>query len=60
VVTHVKVGDRIEAGAPAFTIHANDEGRLAPARAELEAALSISSEEVPPLAPFYATIYGDD
>lgn len=60
VVTHVKVGDRIEAGAPAFTIHANDEGRLARARAELEAALSISSEEVPPLAPFYATIYGDD
>lgn len=60
VVTHCKVGDRIEADAPAFTIHANDEGRLVRARAELQAALEIAREEVPPLAPFYATIYGDE
>lgn len=60
VVTHCKVGDQIEADAPAFTIHANEEGRLVRARAELEAALEIAREEVPPLAPFYGTIYGDE
>ena len=60
VVTHVKVGDRIEADAPAFTIHANEEGRLVRARSQLEAALEIAAEEVPPLAAFYDTIYGDD
>ena len=45
VVTHVKVGDRIEADAPAFTIHANEEGRLVRARSQLEAALEIAAEE---------------
>ena len=60
VVTHVKVGDPIDADAPVFTIHANEERRLIRARSELEAALAITAEEVPPLDAFYATIYGDD
>lgn len=60
VIVHCKVGDRVEAGQPAFTVHANDEARLARARGHLERALVVGDEESAPLPPFYATIYGDD
>lgn len=60
VVVHCKVGDRVEAGQPAFTVHANDEARLARAREHLERALVVGDEESAPLPPFYATIYGDE
>lgn len=56
VVTHHKVGDRIEKGEPLFTIHANDEHRLAMARERLLAAHTIGPEPVEPLPLFYGRI----
>jgi len=60
VVVHCKVGDRIGAGAPAFTIFANAEDRLVRARAQLEQALRVVEDDVPRLPAFYATIYGSE
>ncbi len=60
VVAHCKVGDRIEAGAPVFTIHANEEGRLVRARAQLDQALDVVDHSIPPRPAFYATIYGNE
>ncbi len=56
VVTHHKVGDRIEKGEPLLTIHANDERRLAMARERLLAAHTIGPEPVEPLPLFYGRI----
>ncbi len=56
VVTHHKIGDRIEEGEPLFTIHANDERRLATARERLLAAHTIGPEPVEPLPLFYGRI----
>ncbi len=56
VVTHHKVGDRVEKGEPLFTIHANDEHRLAMARERLLAAHTIGPEPVEPLPLFYGRI----
>ncbi|HEY76901.1 MAG TPA: thymidine phosphorylase [Thermoflexia bacterium] len=56
VITHHKVGDRIEEGEPLFTIHANDEHRLAMARERLLAAHTIGPEPVEPLPLFYGRI----
>ena len=56
VVTHHKVGDRVEKGEPLFTIHANDERRLAMARERLLAAHTIGPEPVEPLPLFYGRI----
>lgn len=53
-VIHKKVGERVEAGEPLFTIHANDEASLAEARTAALAAHSFSDDEVPPLPLFYA------
>jgi pyrimidine-nucleoside phosphorylase len=50
---HHKVGDRVEKGEPLFTIHANDEERLAEARASVLAAHVFSEESVERLPLFY-------
>ena len=55
VVLHCKVGDYIEKEQPLFTIHANNEAKLALAREKLLAALSWSKEKVPSLPLFYGT-----
>lgn len=55
---HVKVGDKLEAGAPIVTIHANHQSQLVPCRARLEKAITFSDTPVEPLPLFYGTIYG--
>lgn len=52
-VIHTKVGDKVEKGDPLFTIHANDENKLAEAREAVLAAHSFSDEIVEPLPLFY-------
>lgn len=53
LVIHRKVGDRVEKGEPLFTIHANDESKLAEARARILAAHLIVPDSVSPLPLFY-------
>jgi len=50
---HKKVGDKVEAGEPLFEIHANDETKLAEARASVLSAHTFSDEFVSPLPLFY-------
>ena len=50
---HHKVGDRVEPGALLFTIHANEERRLAEARQQVLAAHSIVDRHPDPLPLFY-------
>lgn len=52
-VIHHKVGDRVEAGQPLFTIHANDAALQAEARERVADAHRISQTPVPPLPLFY-------
>jgi len=52
-VIHKKVGDQVQKGEPLFTIHANDEAKLAEAREVVLAAHSFSETVVPPLPLFY-------
>ena len=52
-VIHHKVGDKVEAGEPLFSIHANDEAKQAEARAQVLAAHVFSDAQVPPLLLFY-------
>jgi pyrimidine-nucleoside phosphorylase len=53
IIVCKKVGDRVEKGEPLFTIHANDETKLAEARAMVVAAFSFSDTPVAPLPLFY-------
>jgi len=57
-IIHHKVGDRVEAGQPLFTIHANDARKLAEGRQRLLEAHSWSDEPVAPLSLFYGVIKG--
>ncbi len=52
-VIHRKVGDRVEAGEPLFTVHADDEAKAAAAREAVLAAHQFSDNPVPPLPLFY-------
>ena len=52
-VIHHKVGDKIQKGEPLFTIHANDEKKMAEARERVAAAHVIGDKIVPPLPLFY-------
>jgi len=52
-VIHKKVGDKVEKGEPLFTVHANDESKLAEAREAVLSAYSFSDTDVPPLPLFY-------
>ncbi len=58
VQVHVKVGDRIDAGAPLITIHANDERKLDACRVLADEAILFSESAVEPLPLFYDRIYG--
>jgi pyrimidine-nucleoside phosphorylase len=53
LVIHHKVGDRIDQGAPLFTVHANDEKKLEEARRRVLEAHVIADQPVPPLPLFY-------
>ena len=53
LIVHHKVGDKIEKGKPLFTIHANDEAKLAQAREAVLAAHSFRDDKVAPLPLFY-------
>jgi len=53
IIIHHKVGYVIQQGEPLFTIHANDEMKLAEARALTLAAHAISDDISPPLPLFY-------
>jgi pyrimidine-nucleoside phosphorylase len=50
---HHKVGDRIEKGRPLFTIHANDEEKMAEVRDSVLSAHAFSEEQVERLPLFY-------
>lgn len=54
IIIHTKVGDKVEKGDPLFTIHANDERKLAEASEAVLAAHSFSDEIVEPLPLFYS------
>jgi pyrimidine-nucleoside phosphorylase len=56
VLVHHKVGDLVQEGTPLFTVHANDEGKLAAARDRVLAAHTFSDEPVQPLPLFYRRI----
>jgi pyrimidine-nucleoside phosphorylase len=56
IMIHHKVGDRLEKGQPLFTIHANDETKLAKARQDLLSAHSWSEKPVLELPLFYDVV----
>lgn len=56
VIVHHKVGDAVRRGEPLFTVHANNEGRLAEAEAWLARAVRIQEEPAPPLPHIYETL----
>ncbi|MCH7610164.1 MAG: pyrimidine-nucleoside phosphorylase [Chloroflexi bacterium] len=59
LIVHHKVGDKIAQGDELFTIHANDEKKLAQAEARALEAHTIGPEPVDPLPLFYKTIGND-
>lgn len=56
ILVHHKVGDKIEAGEPLFTIHANNQDRLEHARQQLLAAHTWSVVPIEPLPLFYGVV----
>ena len=56
LIVHHKVGDKIAQGDELFTIHANDEKKLAQAEARALEAHTIGPEPVDPLPLFYKTL----
>jgi pyrimidine-nucleoside phosphorylase len=56
VVVHAKVGDRLSAGRPLYTIHASDPAKAEAAMEQLGPAFRIAARAVPPLPLFYRTI----
>jgi pyrimidine-nucleoside phosphorylase len=58
VEVHVKVGDRVEAGHPLYTIHASQPEALAQARQRLSQAIAFSETPVEALPLFYDTLGG--
>ncbi len=49
LIVHRKVGDAVSAGEPLFTVHANDEVKLASAEKRLLGAVEWSDTPVKPL-----------
>ena len=58
VIVHYKVGDLVQRGTPLFTIHANDEAKLAAARERVLAAHTFGDGPVQRLPIFYQRIAG--
>jgi pyrimidine-nucleoside phosphorylase len=56
VVVHYKVGDLVQKGTPLFTVHANDEERLAAARERVLAAHAFNDRPVQRLPIFYKRV----
>jgi len=56
VIVHYKVGDLVQKDTPLFTIHANDEAKLAAVRERVLAAHSFSDAHVQRLPLFYRRI----
>jgi pyrimidine-nucleoside phosphorylase len=56
IIVHQKVGNSIESGDPLFTIHANDESKLARACEQVMTAHQWSSDPVEPLPLFYGLV----
>jgi pyrimidine-nucleoside phosphorylase len=56
VIVHYKVGDLVQKDTPLFTIHANDEGKLARARELVLAAHSFNDAPVQRLPLFYRRV----
>jgi pyrimidine-nucleoside phosphorylase len=56
IVMHCKVGDRLEADAPLFTIHANDAAKRDEAVRRARRALTLAPDPVEPLPLFYARV----
>jgi len=56
LIVHHKVGDAVNTGEPLFTIHANDEAKLAAAEERLMEAVEWSDKAVEPLPLFYGVI----
>jgi len=56
VIVHYKVGDLVQRDTPLFTIHANDEAKLAAARERVLAAHTFSDRHVQRLPLFYRRI----
>lgn len=60
IVIHRKVGDRVQAGQPLFTIHAAVKDIIDGARERLLAAHAWSDEPTPPLPLFYDRVRSTD
>ncbi len=56
IIMHCKVGDKIETGAPLFTIHASDPARRDEAVRRALRALTFAPDPVEPLPLFYARV----
>jgi pyrimidine-nucleoside phosphorylase len=56
IVVHHKVGERVKKGEALFTLHANDEAKLAAARARVLAAHTWSAKKVKPLKHSYGLV----
>jgi pyrimidine-nucleoside phosphorylase len=54
ILIHKKIGDQVKEDDSLFTIHANDEDRLAEARSEILSAYLFSDTPVEPLPLFYS------
>jgi pyrimidine-nucleoside phosphorylase len=60
IVVHHKVGDRVEAGEPLFTLHANRANRFEEAREKILSAHTWSDEPVDLLPQFHGVIMESD
>jgi len=56
LIVHRKVGDQVRAGESLFTVHANDEAKLAAAEKRLLAAVEWSKAPAKPLPLFYGVV----
>jgi len=59
LIVHYKVGDLVQKDTPLFTVHANDEAKLAAARERVLAAHTFSNSPVQRLPLFYRRIAAD-
>jgi len=56
LIVHHKVGDAVNTGEPLFTIHANDEAKIAAAEERLTEAVEWSDKVVKPLPLFHGVV----
>jgi pyrimidine-nucleoside phosphorylase len=58
VITHCRVGDAVSEDTVIFTLHGNEQSKIAAARERLLTAVALSDKVVPPLPLFYDTLEG--